>query len=75
MDAGYNLDKAKAGVQNFLSSNSLFAKIAFLLLVIILFVLLLRLGSGILAYIFEPQPNVILFNGMISGRKQKIISR
>jgi hypothetical protein len=42
------------GTKEFLESNSLVAKFAFILLVIFLFIILLRLGISVLAYLFRP---------------------
>lgn len=51
----------------FLRSNSIFAKIAFLLLVIFLFVVFLRLGIFILSFLFSFDSNPILIDGMVNG--------
>ena len=52
-----------SGGREFLNSNSLISKFAFLLLVVIVFVLLLRLGAGLMSWIMEPSPNPILIKG------------
>ena len=62
-----------AGNRDFLNSNSLIAKFAFLLLVIILFVMALRLGSSILSWIFSPSQNPILINGMVDAKQMLVI--
>lgn len=62
-----------SGTRDFLRSNSLIAKFAFLLLVIILFVMALRLGASILSWIFSPSPNPILIDGMIDAKQMLII--
>ena len=72
MDAQYKVEKLGEGIKNFFNSNSLVARIVFIILVIIVFTLLINLGTTILAYFLNPQPNIILINGMIRGRKQKI---
>lgn len=51
----------------FLESNSLVAKFAFLLLVIFLFIILLRLGITILNYAFKPNESPHLINGMVNA--------
>uniref|UniRef100_A0A6C0IJG8 Lectin/glucanase superfamily protein n=1 Tax=viral metagenome TaxID=1070528 RepID=A0A6C0IJG8_9ZZZZ len=53
------------GSSEFLQSNSLVAKFAFLILALILFVMALRLGSAILAWLFSPSQSPILIDGMI----------
>lgn len=51
------------GGREFLNSNSAVAKFAFLLLVVILFILLLRLGAGLMSWFMEPSPTPILIKG------------
>lgn len=55
------------GSTDFLQSNSLVAKFAFLILALILFVMALRIGSGILSWLFAPSASPILINGMINS--------
>ncbi len=73
IDLGYQAEKAGNNVKDFLSSNSIIAHIVFLILVIIGFVLLLRLGTAILSWIFSPKPNVIVSPMLNSGTQQEII--
>jgi|TARA_Y100000768_G_scaffold388907_1_gene388556 hypothetical protein len=63
------------GNREFLNSNSLIAKFAFLLLVIVLFVIALRLGSSIFSWIFSPSPNPILINGMVDSKQMLVIQQ
>lgn len=62
------------GGANFLESNSLVAKLAFIILVIFVFVIILKLGTALLQYLFSPSQDPILLDGMIEGDNQKIIS-
>jgi hypothetical protein len=55
------------GTQEFLESNSLIARIAFLLLVVFCFVILLRIGVSILAYFFKPNESPRLIDGMVDA--------
>ncbi len=55
------------GTKEFLNSNSLVAKFAFLLLVLIVFIFLLRMGISVLGYIFSPSSSPILLKGMIDA--------
>jgi hypothetical protein len=57
----------------FLSSNSLVAKVAFLLLVLFVFVVALRIGMALLVRIFSATRNPRLLNGMIDGRQFVVI--
>jgi hypothetical protein len=53
--------------KEFLESNSLIAKISFLLLVILLFIILLKIGLSLLAWILSPSDKILLLNGMIDA--------
>ena len=65
----FSSNKYISGTKDFLESNSIVAKFAFLLLVLLLFVLALRLGTSIMSWIFSPSPNPILINGMIDAKQ------
>ena len=55
------------GSRGFLESNSLVAKFAFLILVIFAFIILLRAGISLIAYLLKPSPSPHLFTGMIDA--------
>jgi hypothetical protein len=57
------------GSQAFLNSNSLVAKVVFLILALIVFILVLQIGSNLLASFFAPQRNPILVNGMLNAKQ------
>ena len=59
------------GSNEFLSSNSMVAKFAFIILVLIFFVIFLRSGISFLSWLFSPSPNPVLLDGM-SNAKQMI---
>ena len=63
----FGSNKYLQGSRDFLQSNSIVAKFAFLLLVIFIFVLLLRLGVSLLGYLFSFSQSPILINGMVNG--------
>ena len=50
--------------KDFLESNTFIAKIAFLLLVIILFFVLLRISISLISWLLAPNQNMTLLNGM-----------
>jgi len=58
-----------SGDNNFLESNGLVAKFAFILLVVIAFILLIRVSIGIINYFAGPKENPILIDGMIDAKK------
>ena len=63
----FGSNKYLQGSKEFLQSNSIVAKLAFLILVIFIFILILRLGIIFLSYMFSFSPNPILINGMVDG--------
>jgi len=60
---------ASSGFKEFINSNTLVAKIAFILLVLFGFVIALRLGITILSYFFSPSPTPHLLDGMVDGKQ------
>jgi len=60
---------AGSGFKEFIESNSLVAKIAFLLLVLFGFIVALRLGIGFLPYFFTTSESPHLINGMVDGKQ------
>jgi len=68
--------QAGAGASSqFLQSNTIFAKFAFLLLAIILFVFLTTLGILLIQYFTSPSKSPYVIKGMIDGTDGKIISQ
>lgn len=63
----YGSNKYLDGTKEFLESNSIVAKIAFLILVVFIFIILLRLGISILSYIFSFSDDPILIDGMVDS--------
>lgn len=61
------------GSKQFLQSNSIVAKFAFLILILIVFMMLLSLGSAILTRVFAQTHNPILIDGMINSQQLVII--
>ena len=67
--------KFVSGTSDFLQSNGLVAKFAFLILAIMLFIAALRVGTVLLAWIFSPSPSPILIDGMIDSRQMMIVTQ
>jgi len=65
----FSSNKYIEGAPDFLQSNSLVAKFAFLILALILFVIALRLGTAFLAWLFAPSQSPILINGMVNANQ------
>jgi hypothetical protein len=64
-----------SGSKDFLESNSWVAKLAFLLMVIIGFVILFRLMISFITWIFSPSGKIILINGLQNGSVSTTISQ
>ena len=64
-----------SGSKDFLESNSWVAKLAFLLMVIIGFVILFRLMISFVTWIFSPSGKVVLVNGLQNGSVSSTISQ
>jgi hypothetical protein len=62
-----------SATKEFLDSNSLVAKIAFLLLILFLFLILLRLGISLLGYFFSPSTSPKLVDGMVDAKQLIVI--
>lgn len=60
---------------SFLNSNTLIAKFAFLLFVLIAFVFLLNLGVMIIGYFTQPKGNPMLVSGTLNGASSLVISQ
>lgn len=60
---------------DFLESNSIIAKFAFLILVLIVFMFLLNLGMMLIGYFTQPSNNPYLVKGTINGNESGIISQ
>jgi len=64
--------KGSFGTREFLESNSLVAKFAFLLLVIFGFIILLRAGISLISYFLKPNESPQLITGMIDATQMVI---
>jgi hypothetical protein len=70
-----NVSSSANADTGFFNSNGMIAKFAFLLLVIIVFIILLNLGIRMLSYFLSSPKSVYIINGMIDGNNMKIISQ
>lgn len=59
--------------QDFLNSNSVIAQVAFLLLVLFVFIIFLRLGISLLGYFLGPKGNPKLIDGMVDAKQLIVI--
>lgn len=65
--AKFRNNKVVSGTTDFLYSNSLVAKVCFLILIIVIFVIALRLGSRFVMWALSPNKNPILVPGYINA--------
>jgi hypothetical protein len=69
--------QAEAGAvasQGFLQSNTIIAKFAFIILVIIAFLFLMNLGINLIVYFTSPSNNPYIIKGKVDGNSSKVIS-
>jgi|UniRef100_A0A6C0JBK6 hypothetical protein len=64
----FKSNKYISGTKDFLQSNSIVAKFAFLLLVLFVFIIVLRLGISAIAWAISPTSDPILINGMVDAK-------
>lgn len=69
----FNSANIVGGSKSFLDSNSYVAKAAFLILVVIVFVYVLRLSIGLVAWFFSPNSSPYLVNGLIDGNVGNLV--
>lgn len=61
------------GVTDFMNSNSLVAKVVFLLSVVFIFIILLRISVNLIHWSFSSNKSPHLINGMVDGKQMIII--
>ena len=71
----YSSNRFISGNNEFLESNSIVAKFGFLILVLIIFVVLLRIGTVLISYAYTPSSSPILIDGMIDAKQQVKITQ
>jgi hypothetical protein len=71
----FSTNKGTFGTREFLESNSLVAKFAFLLLVIFGFVIFLRLGISVLAYYLKPNESPHLIVGLVDAKQMIVFAQ
>jgi hypothetical protein len=69
----FNAPSIVGGSKSFLDSNSYVAKAAFLILVVIVFVYVLRGCIAVIGYLFAPNSSPYLVNGVIDGNSGNLI--
>jgi hypothetical protein len=65
----FSTNQGSFGTKEFLDSNSLVAKFAFLLLVIVVFMILLSIGINLISRLFSPNDSPKLIKGMVDAKQ------
>jgi hypothetical protein len=68
-----NLFQPQDSNNDFMESNSLVAKVAFLLLVLIVFIILVRFSVNLLSWVFSYDSAPYLISGMVDAKTMKVI--
>lgn len=69
----FSSNKYVDATQDFFNSNNIVAQLAFLLLVLFGFIILLRLGISFLGYMLSPSGSPKLINGMVDAKQLVVI--
>lgn len=69
----FSTNQGTFGTKDFLQSNSLVVKFAFLLLVIVGFMILLRIGIALMTVLFNPSDSPHLIDGMVDAKQMIVI--
>ena len=71
----FSTNKYVSSTQEFLKSNSLVAKVAFFLLTLFIFIILLRFGITLLGYLLGPDGSPRLIDGMVDAKQLMVIQQ
>ena len=71
----FSTNKYVSSTQEFFQSNSLVAQVAFFLLILFVFIILLRVGITLLGYFLGPTGSPKLVNGMIDAKQLIVIQQ
>ena len=71
----FSTNKYVSSTQEFFKSNSLVAQVAFFLLILFVFIILLRVGITLLAYMLAPTGSPRLIDGMVDARQLIVIQQ
>ena len=59
-----------SGIKDFMNSSSLIARVSFLLLVVLLFIVVLQFSIGVLTWMLSPSNSTYIINGMVDANQQ-----
>ena len=67
----FSIENVRMGTKEFLESNSMIARLSFILLLLLGFIVLLRIGVNILTWYYSPGKNVHFIDGMQAANQQR----
>ena len=67
----FSIENVKMGTKEFLESNSMVARLSFILLLLLGFIVLLRIGVNLLTWYYSPGKNVHFIDGMQAANQQR----
>lgn len=67
----FSIENVKMGTKEFLESNSMIARLSFILLLLLGFIVLLRIGVNLLTWYYSPGKNVHFIDGMTAANQQR----
>ena len=67
----FSIENVRMGTKEFLESNSMIARLSFILLLLVGFIVLLRIGVNILTWYYSPGKNVHFIDGMQAANQQR----
>ena len=67
----FSIENVKMGTKEFLESNSMIARLSFILLLLLGFIVLLRIGVNLLTWYYSPGKNVHFIDGMQAANQQR----
>lgn len=73
--SSFSNSRAVGGTTEFLQSNTMIAKISFLLVCLVIFIILFKLGLKLISYLALPSDTIQLLKGMKKGNKALSISQ
>ena len=69
------INNIESSSSSFMQSNTIVAKVAFILIVVLVFVILLQFGMGVLTYFLGPNGTPKLTYGMVPGHEAVIFKQ
>jgi len=69
------MSSSSSSFSSFLYSDNIFSKFAFIITLLLVFIILLKLGTYILVYFYGQNMNPYLINGMVNGKNMRVFTQ